>query len=324
MKHVSILVPYEAVPAAIVDPRYMFTAVNMFLKEMGREPAFNVQLVGFDKHVPLTDGVFSVNTDMLCSGVSKTDIIIIPALSGHMPAAVELNKQFIPWIVEQHNKGAEVASLCLGAFLLASTGLLNGKECSTHWLFANQFREMFPDVTLTDGSIITEVDGLYSSGGAASYWNLLLHLIEKYAGRELAIRASKFFAIEIDRKSQSPFIMFNGQKKHEDEPIRKAQEFIEQNVTEKISVDELASRFAIGTRHFARRFKKATNNTPAEYIQRVKIEAAKKQLENTRKNVNEVMYDIGYLDVKTFRTVFKKITGLSPIDYRHKYNRGAA
>ena len=118
--------------------------------------------------------------------------------------------------------------------------------------------------------------------------------------------------------------MFNGQKKHEDEPIKKAQEFIEQNLNEKISVEELASRFAIGTRHFARRFKKATNNTPAEYIQRVKIEAAKKELENTRKNVNEVMYDIGYLDIKTFRTVFKKITGLSPIDYKHKYNRGAA
>ncbi|PJJ79793.1 GlxA family transcriptional regulator [Mucilaginibacter auburnensis] len=324
MKHVSILVPYEAVPAAIVDPRYMFTTVNQFLKNAGREPAFNVQLVGLDKHVPLTDGVFSVNTNALCNEVNKTDIIIIPALSGNVKAAVELNKSFIPWIVEQHHKGAEVVSLCIGAFLLAATGLLNGKECSTHWLFANDFREMFPDVTLTDGSIITEVDGLYSSGGASSYWNLLLHLIEKYTGREMSIMASKFFAIEIDRKSQSPFVMFNGQKKHEDEPIRKAQEFIEQNVTEKISVDELASRFAIGTRHFARRFKKATNNTPAEYIQRVKIEAAKKQLENTRKNVNEVMYDIGYMDVKTFRTVFKKITGLSPIEYRHKYNRSAA
>lgn len=324
MKHISILVPNEAVPAAIVDPRYMFTTINRFLQDMGKPPAFNVQLVGLSAHVPLIDGVFSVNSDALCKDVIKTDIVIIPALSGNMRSAVELNKDFIPWITHQYKNGAEVVSLCVGAFLLAATGLLNGKECSTHWIFANDFREMFPEVTLTDGSIITEVDGLYSSGGAASYWNLLLHLIEKHAGREMSIKASKFFAIEIDRKSQSPFIMFNGQKKHEDEPIRKAQEFIEQNVTEKISVEELASRFAIGTRHFARRFKKATNNTPAEYIQRVKIEAAKKQLEDTRKNVNEVMYDIGYIDVKTFRTVFKKITGLSPIDYRHKYNRGAA
>ncbi|HTF28043.1 MAG TPA: helix-turn-helix domain-containing protein, partial [Flavitalea sp.] len=131
-------------------------------------------------------------------------------------------------------------------------------------------------------------------------------------------RASKYFAIEIDRKSQSPFIMFNGQKKHEDEPIKQAQNFIESNVTEKISVEELAKRFAIGRRHFERRFKKATNNTPVEYIQRVKIESAKKQLESGQKNVSEVMYDVGYSDTKAFRSIFKKITGISPVEYRNK------
>jgi transcriptional regulator GlxA family with amidase domain len=321
MKHISILVPNEAVPAAIVDPRYMFTAVNQFLKQQEREPFFEVELVGLSKQVTLTNGVFSVNVDKSLSEVKKTDLIIVPAVSGDIRFALDANAGFVPWIVDQYNRGAEVASLCLGAFLLASTGLLNGRKCSTHWLFADEFREMFPEVTLTDGSIITEENGIYSSGGAASYWNLLLHLIEKYTNREMAIRASKFFAIEIDRKSQSPFIMFNGQKKHEDEPIRQAQEFIEKNVTEKISVEELAVRFAIGRRHFERRFKKATNNTPVEYIQRVKIEAAKKDLESGRKTVNEVMYDVGYSDIKAFRTVFKKITGLSPVEYRNKYTK---
>lgn len=235
MKHISILVPHEAVPAAIVDPRYMFMAVNQFLKDAGKEPAFNIELVGLTKQVPLNNGAFSVNTDKLCKTIDKTDLVIIPALAGDLKTALELNKEFIPWIIRQYNNGAEVASLCVGAFLLASTGLLNGKACSTHWLSANDFRKMFPEVTLTDGSIITEADGLYSSGGASSYWNLLLHIIEKYTGREMAIRASKFFAIEIDRKSQSPFIMFNGQKKHEDEPIKLAQEFIEKNLSEKNS-----------------------------------------------------------------------------------------
>jgi transcriptional regulator GlxA family with amidase domain len=324
MKHISILVPYDAVPAAIVDPRYMFTAVNQFLIDAGKEPAFDVQLVGLAQQVQLVNNAFAVNTDKLCSDITKTDMVIIPALAGDMKTSLERNKELVPWIIKQYENGAEITSLCLGAFLLAETGLLKGKECSTHWLFANSFREMFPDVILTDGSIITEGDRLNSSGGAASYWNMLLRIIERYAGREMAIRASKFFAIEIDRKSQSPFIMFNGQKKHEDEPIKKAQEFIEENLAERISIEDLATRFAIGRRHFIRRFKKATNNTPAEYIQRVKIEAAKKHLENTRKNINEVMYDVGYTDVKTFRTVFKKITGLSPIDYKHRYNRDGA
>ncbi|RYG51180.1 MAG: helix-turn-helix domain-containing protein, partial [Chitinophagaceae bacterium] len=223
----------------------------------------------------------------------------------------------------QYQQGAEVASLCIGAFLLASTGLLDGKKCSTHWIFANEFRDMFPEVTLVDDRIITEEDGLYSSGGANSYWNLLLYLVEKHTDRQTAIFASKFFAVEIDRKSQSPFIMFNGQKKHEDEPIRKAQEYIENNIMEKITIEELASRFAIGRRHFERRFKKATNNTPVEYMQRVKIEAAKKELETSRKNVSEVMYEVGYSDTKAFRTVFKKITGLSPLDYKNRYNKNA-
>jgi transcriptional regulator GlxA family with amidase domain len=323
MKHISILVLKEAVPAAIVDPRYMFTVINHFYEQAGKDPVFDVQLVGITKQVSLINSVFSVNTDCLLKDVKKTDLIIIPALSGDIRKALELNKEFVPWIKAQYKNGAEVASLCIGAFLLASTGLLNGKKCSTHWLFANEFRDMFPEITLTDGTIITEEQGLYSSGGASSYWNLLLHLVEKYTNRDMAIRASKFFAIEIDRKSQSPFIMFNGQKRHEDEPIKKAQEFIEANFTEKISVEDLAVRFAIGKRHFERRFKKATSNTPAEYIQRVKVEAAKKQLESGRKNVNEVMYEVGYSDTKTFRTVFKKVTGLLPTQYRSKYNRAS-
>jgi transcriptional regulator GlxA family with amidase domain len=324
MKHVSILVPNEAVMASIVDPRTLFTGVNDFLEMEGMPALFDVQLVGLAKQVKVHGGIFSVQTDVLLEDLTKTDLVIIPALSGDLSIALKKNEAFVPWIIKQHRNGAEVASLCVGAFLLASTGLLNGKECSSHWKTANEFREMFPEVTLVDGRVVTEQQGLYSSGGATSYWSLLLHLIEKYAGRAMAITASKVYALEIDRKTQSPFIMFSGQKKHEDESIKLAQEYIENNVPEKISVENLALRFTIGKRHFERRFKKATHNTPIEYIQRVKIEAAKKMLESSRKNVNEVMYEVGYADNKAFRTVFKKITGLAPADYRNRYNKKAA
>ncbi|OOQ57235.1 GlxA family transcriptional regulator [Mucilaginibacter pedocola] len=323
MKHVSILITNEAVLASIADPRIMFTGVNDFLEAAGRPPLFKVQLIGLDKEVRLHSGLFSVHTDALLKDVTKTDLVIIPAMGGDMATAIKRNEEFLPWIIQQYQRGAEVASLCIGAFLLAATGLLDGKECSSHWRFAELFRAMFPKVTLVDDRIVTEQQGLYSSGGATSYWNLLLYLVEKHAGRDMSIMASKMFALEIDRKSQSPFIMFNGQKTHEDEPIKKAQEFIEANIAERISVEQLADKYAIGKRHFERRFKKATNNTPVEYIQRVKIEAAKKHLESSRKNVNEVMYDVGYSDTKAFRTVFKKITGLSPIEYRNKYNKVA-
>lgn len=321
MKHVSILVPETAVPAAIVDPRYMFTAINDFLRVAELQPAFNVQLVGLTKEVKLQDGLISIHVDATLKDIKKTDLIIIPALGGNMQEAINKNTAYLPWITDQYKKGSEIASLCVGAFLLASTGLLKGKTCSTHWLFANEFRTIFPDIILTDDKIITDQNGIYSSGGATSYWNLLLYLVEKYTNREMAIMASKFFLLEMDRNTQSQFVMFKGQKDHEDLPIIKAQDFIEKKYAEKITVDELADKFGIGRRTFERRFKKATTNTVIEYIQRVKIEAAKKQLESGRKTVNEVMYDVGYTDVKAFRDVFKKIAGMSPVDYRNKYNK---
>ena len=320
MKHITLLVLHDAVSASIADPCIMFNGVNEFLKAAGKPPAFKLQLAGLTRAVKLHNGVFTVHADLLIKEVRKTDLIIIPALGGELNSAIKKNRDFIPWIIKQNKKGAEVASLCVGSFLLASTGLLNGKECSSHWLTAGLFRELFPDVTLVDDRVVTEQNGIYSSGGATSYWNLLLHLVEKFAGREMAIMASKVYALEIDRKSQSPFIMFNGQKEHVDESIKEAQNYIESKVSERISVGDLALKFAIGRRHFERRFKKATNNTPVEYIQRVKIEAAKKYFETSRKNVNEVMYDVGYTDNKAFRTMFKKITGLSPLDYKNKYN----
>ncbi len=321
MKHVSILVPEDAVLAGIDDPRVMFTAVNDFLTASGREPIFDVQLVGLSKEIRLQKRSFSVHTDALLGDVKKTDLVIVPPIGSEFQSIIEKNRAFVPWIIRQHAAGAEVVSLCSGAFFLASTGLLNGKQCSTHWMHANSFRTMFPEVTLVEGRIITEENGIYTSGGATSYWNLFLYLIEKFVDREMAILTSKYFVIDIDRSSQSPFIMFKGQKQHEDKEVIRAQEFIESNFQEKITVDQLASMLALGRRNFERRFKKATSNTVVEYIQRVKIEAAKMSLESVRDNVNEVIYNVGYSDPKAFRTTFKKITGLSPLQYRNKYTR---
>lgn len=321
MKHISILVPKGAILGSLEGSRQLLTQVNQFVLSMGKEPVFKVELVGLTKETSISGGCFTVNSNVLISDIKKTDLIIIPALDGEITGAIENNKAFLPWITAQYNNGAEVASLCMGAFLLASTGLLKGKSCATHWMAANQFRAMFPDVNLVTEKIITDEQGIYSSGGAFSYLNLILYLIEKFAGRDMAILSSKVFAIEMERNSQSSFIIFQGQKDHSDDPIKKAQEFIEKNYQEKISVEQLASMFALGRRNLERRFKKATANTVAEYIQRVKIEAAKVSLETSRDNVNEVMYNVGYTDNKAFRTTFKRITGLSPMDYRNKYQR---
>ena len=321
MINISILVPESAVMQAIADPQYLFSAANQFLLAEGRAALFNVQLVGLKENVQVNNGMFSIKTDFLLKDVKQTDLVVIPALFGNIQNALEANYETKEWIIQQYEDGADIASLCVGAFLLASTGLLDGGKCSTHWGFQNEFREMFPNVELVDGSIITEEKRLYSSGGANSYWNLLLHLLEKYSGREIAILASKYFAIDIDRDTQNAFAMFKGQKNHNDAEILKAQEYIETNNQDKISVDELAELVSVGRRSFERRFKIATNNSALEYIHRIKIEAAKRSFESSRKNITEVMFDVGYTDTKSFRNTFKKITGLTPIEYRNKYNK---
>lgn len=320
MKHVSILVPEGALLGNVEGPRQLFSCVNDFLASQGKPAHFQVQLVGISPQTKLNNGLYTVTPDRLIQDVGKTDLILVPACDGDMKQAVELNQAYVPWIVRQYKNGAEIASFCVGAFLLASTGLLDGRKCATHWMFADQFRSMYPDVDLVVEKIITDEHGIYSSGGAFSYLNLLLYLIEKYVSRDIAVVCAKIFQIDIDRASQSPFIIFRGQKDHEDESIKKAQEFIENNFQEKITVDQLASMLALGRRNLERRFKKATSNTVVEYIQRVKIEAAKMSLETSRENVNEVMYKVGYTDTKAFRTTFKKITGMSPLQYRVKYS----
>jgi transcriptional regulator GlxA family with amidase domain len=322
MKHISIIVPLgQSSLVNIEGSLQILSEVNVVRAARGEDPLFHIQLVGLMHQVPQRNGLFTIGPDVVIQDVKTTDLIIIPSLQGDQSNAIEMNKAFIPWIRNHYEKGAEIASLCIGAFLLAATGLLNDKPCTTHWLLADEFKRTYPETKFMPSKIITDEDGLYTSGGAFSYLNLLVYLIEKYAGRDMAIKIAKSFVIDIDKVSQSPFVIFEGQKDHTDKEIKSAQEFIEKNYPEKITIDQLAGKFAISRRNFERRFLKSTNNTVNEYVQRVKVEGAKRKLESSRKNVSEVMYEVGYTDTKTFREVFKKITGLTPIEYRNKYNK---
>jgi len=325
MKHLTILVPEgENNLSSIVGAYKIFTRANEYWKKTGRKELFKIQLAGISKKVEFYDGLFTVTPHANISSIGKTNLIIIPSLNHNYEKAVKSNQLLIDWIVKQYKDGAEIASICTGAFLLASSGLLDGRSCSTHWSAADNFRAMFPEVNLQTDQLITDENGIYTNGGAYSFLNLLIYLVEKYYDRQTAIFCSKVFQIEIDRQSQSAFTIFTGQKLHGDEVVKKAQAYIEGHLDEKISVEHLSSRLAVGRRNFDRRFIKATGNTPVEYSQRVKIESAKKAFETSRKTINEVMYDVGYSDVKAFREVFRKITGMSPLEYRNKYNKEAA
>ncbi|MEO6722251.1 MAG: helix-turn-helix domain-containing protein [Ferruginibacter sp.] len=325
MKHLTIIVPEGQGNnlSSIVGAYKIFTRANAYWKEAGRRELFKIELAGISKEVDFYDGLFTVKPHTHISAITKTNLIIIPSLNHNYQKAIKGNELLIDWIENQYKHGAEIASICTGAFLLASSGLLDGKSCSTHWAAANNFRTMFPKVNLQTDKLITDENGIYTNGGAYSFLNLVIYLVEKYYDRQTAIFCSKVFQIEMDRQSQSAFSIFTGQKLHGDEMVQQAQAYIESKPDEKISVEHLSSRFAVGRRNFDRRFIKATGNTPVEYSQRVKIELAKKAFESSRKTINEVMYEVGYSDVKAFREVFRRITGMSPLEYRGRYNKEA-
>jgi transcriptional regulator GlxA family with amidase domain len=327
MKHLTIIVPNGqnnlTTIACIAGAYEIFATANGHWKEIGKKELFKIELAGVSKKVEFHNGLLTLKPQINISAITKTNLIIIPAFNYTYRKVVNENKSLISWIEKQYKKGAEVASICTGAFMLASAGLLDGKVCSTHWAAENNFRVMFPKVNLQTEKLITDENGVYTNGGGYSFLNLMIYLVEKYYDRQTSIYCAKVFQIEMDRQSQSAFTIFTGQKLHGDEMVKEAQAYIENNLHKKISVEDLSTLFSVGRRNFDRRFIKATGNTPVEYVQRVKIESAKKAFETSRKTINEVMYQVGYSDVKAFREVFRKITGMSPLEYRAKYNKEA-
>ncbi|MGE8380096.1 MAG: GlxA family transcriptional regulator [Sphingobacterium sp.] len=327
MKHLTILVPeVQTGPntlSCIVGTYHIFTEANRYYHQHHDKTMFKIELVGLSKQSVFLNGLLAVMPQKEITDIIKTDLIVIPAVAPNFTALDTKNTPFLDWIRNQYTHGANVASMCTGAYILASTGLLENKNCSIHWSAETNFKQLFPGVTMKTDSIITDEEGICTNGGGYSFLHLLIYLVEKYYDRPTAIYCSKIFQIDLDRQQQSDFVIFNGQKRHGDEMIIKAQEYIEHNFAEKISIQELSERFTIGRRNFDRRFIKATGNTPIEYLQRVKIESAKKELEISGKTVNEVMYEVGYSDSKAFREIFRKVTGLSPLAYRNKYNKSA-
>lgn len=321
MKHVTILVPDCAVNLnSIAGAHEILSRADDYWQGKDREPQLDLCIAGFVTELQTNDSYFRLYPKDIRS-IEHTDLLIIPSLLGDYAEAISRNQELIDWIAGQYKDGAQVASMCSGAFLLAATGLIGGRSCSIHWNAVKSFKEMFPDVKVTEDKIITAERGIYTNGGGYSFLNLMLYLVEQLFDRTTAIFCSKIFQIDIERTSQSPFSIFHIQKGHGDELINRAQHYIEQNLEEKISFEKLATELAVSRRNFDRRFIKATGNTPVEYLQRVKVEAAKKELEKGRKTVFEVMCDVGYSDDKAFREVFKKVTGISPQEYKQKYSR---
>jgi len=299
--------------AAILD---VFETVNKFYSNNGQENPFNITLLN------TRDDEYSL-MGYECECIDDTapkDLVLIPAFNtDNIQQAIYENREFLPWIINQYKTGAEIATFCTGAFLLGATGLLNGKVATTHVDSCNGFASAFPAIKLKADKTVTEDGRLYTSGGATSTFHLLLHLIQKYCGADKAIRTAKFFAIDMDRDNQSYFSTFQPFHNHHDELVASAQQKIESNYGDSCTIEEIIKDIPASRRNIVRRFKQVTGITPIEYLQHTRIEAAKKLLEQTDKQMTEVIYTSGYNDPKAFRKIFRKSVGMTPSEYREKF-----
>ncbi|HEY4288490.1 MAG TPA: helix-turn-helix domain-containing protein [Puia sp.] len=318
MLAISLLIFDEVVPSSITGVIDLLSGANLYLAGIGRPPAFHLELVGEKDNPPPGFPLIGYRT---YADAASPHLIIIPSFRVGNVSLLSDNAAGIEWITQERKKGTELASLCVGSYFLAEAGLLDGKEVTSHWAVAGDMQRRYPAIKMRSDQVITDQDGIYTSGGAFSSLKLILYLIEKFCGREAAIWISKMYAIEMDRTSQAHFAVFTGQHQHEDKEILRAQQYIEQHYPDPISMDDISRLVNMGQRNFIRRFKAATNNTPFEYLQRVRIESAKRALENNDKDVISIMDDAGYRDQKAFRSIFRRLTGLSLQEYKKKYAR---
>jgi transcriptional regulator GlxA family with amidase domain len=252
--------------------------------------------------------------------VENTDLIVVSSILD-IDRTMRDHGEVIEWLHHHYRRGTHIATICSGAFVLAETGLLDGKTATTHWAFADEFQRRYPQIELRPERLITDEGDLFCSGGYNAGTDLSLYLVEKYCGHEVGLQSSKSLISDMGRTSQSPYAIFQHQKNHRDDQILAVQEWIEDNFDKNFNYDSLAGNSGMSRRTLERRFKTATGETPLTYQQCIRVEAAKHMLEDGNRSFDEITYQVGYEDSSSFRKVFIKQTGLRPTEYRKKFQR---
>lgn len=286
------------------------------------EPLFTTRIISQDGKAVTVSGGFQIMPAGGLQDVRKTDVVVVPPYLPNADFLPANGAPLLDWIVASYHQGVTIASVCTGTFVLAETGLLDGRLATTHWYYTKLFKRRYPRVMLKPQRVLTSDKGLICSGSVSAFYYLALHLIETFGSSHLAAQCSKSLLVDPSKASQASYTIFNVHKGHGDEEILRAQELIESNFAEAINMKDLARQVGISPRHFIRRFKKATEETPLGYLQQIRIEKAKDYLETTSETVNEITIGIGYENSSSFRKLFKDATGLSPSEYRSRFTRG--
>jgi transcriptional regulator GlxA family with amidase domain len=321
MKKVTILALKGSLASSIMGPMDIFSQAGVawnFIFGWKLTPYFDVEIVSPDGKPVTCFNYAKIIPHRSMRDVKKTDLIIIPAIVDS-EKAISLNRATVDWLKIQHRRGATIGSICMGSFLLAETGLLDGKIATTHWAFAQAFRNRYPQVLLRPEKLVTDEGSLLCSGAGSSYLDLCIYLVKKYCGEKVALECAKLNIYDIGRDSQSPYTVYQFKKNHADEQIIDLQKWIEKNYSKEIDMEQLAREYGMSRRTFERRFKNATGETPLTYLQKVRVEAAKAILETSLQTFDEITYKVGYEDSSFFRKIFIKHTGSRPKEYQKRF-----
>ncbi len=320
MISVGILLPHDYRLLSIAAILDVLEAANKIYKSNEKAIPFNICLYQLAEPDEAVISSFHGYPVTKTGQGNRIDLILIPSFStDDMNRTLGKNRAYIPWLHQQFQQGAEIATFCTGAFLLGASGLLNGKVATTHVDACPAFSATFPEVVLRGDKTVTEDGRLFTSGGSTSSFHLLLHLVQKYCNRDVAVKIAKIFAIDMDRQNQSYFSTFQPTRDHNDNIVAMVQQKIEANYQDAETIEELIKDVPSSRRNVLRRFKQITGIPPIEYLQQIRIEAAKRLLEQTNQHMGEVIFSSGYNDPKAFRRIFRKIVGMTPTAYREKF-----
>jgi transcriptional regulator GlxA family with amidase domain len=291
---------------------------NVLRGEPG-EPHFRVRSASIGGRPVRPDAPYTIQPDLALEDVGTTDLVFVPSAGLGLDELLARNAPAIDFLRRARTGGARIAAVCSGVALPAAAGILDGRRATTHWALVDAYRERFPAVDWCPEEFVTESDGIYCGGGVYASLDLSLYLVEKLCGRTVAVQCSRSLLIEMPRACQAGFAVLPMGRRHADEAIRRAEEWIHRHCRTEFRFEGLARELGMSPRNFIRRFKAATGLAPVDYLQRLRVRAAQRLLEEEHSNVQEVSRAVGYEDAAFFRSLFKRHTGLSPGVYRRKF-----
>jgi transcriptional regulator GlxA family with amidase domain len=289
----------------------------------GTQPPFQVEVVGETAGpLELASGV-PINVPRAVDEIETTDVVIVPSVLLRSGAWEKRRyPRLVEWLQRSYDRGAVLCSACSGVFLLAETGLFDGKDATVHFGYAGAFAAAYPAVPIHPERVLVVAGArqeLVSSGAASAWHDLVLYLMARYAGATAAQEVARFFALQWHHGGLAPYMVFEGRRDHGDAEIRSAQDWLDTHYSVASPVEEMIKRSRLAGRTFTRRFSHATGLTPLGYVQRLRIEHAKRRLERTDAPIEKIGWQVGYEDPAFFRRLFKRATGLAPGAYRKRF-----